>query len=76
MLIIRYGIRARVVAVSNLFIKIVSFSGLIIATLVNARLIIFLFLIVYVHSDHRLFGIIFVVFIIPFPLIELSSAVS
>lgn len=58
MLIIHYGIRARVAGVLNLFIKIVSFSGLIIATLVNARLIIFLFVIVHVHSDHRLFSII------------------
>jgi len=58
MLIIRYGIRARVAVVLNLFIKIVSFSGLIIATLVNARLIFYLFVVVLVHSDHRLFSII------------------
>jgi hypothetical protein len=37
--IILFGIRVRVAVVSNSCIKIVFFSGLIIATLVNARLI-------------------------------------
>jgi hypothetical protein len=34
---IRFGIRVPVAEVSNLFTRIVSFSGLITATLVNAR---------------------------------------
>lgn len=54
--IILSGILARVVVASSLCIKIVFFSGLITATLANARLS-FLFVIVLVLNAHGIFSI-------------------